>query len=280
MKKILSAITITVSVILIGCGSPNLPEKNEIVKWENITLDKLKTELGFIKVEDELYARALSDKDASYISTYCLSKGGNFETLHLDFIESIVNPKQFINKHIDNSSMNKSPSIKACIKNNNYLFILIEQGYNQFNKATRQSFNDKMYFISSDENNQKKYISFINKVKNENEKRMKEIEENIKKKKEEHDKKALEELKRIDMLRIRKGQHVVRFFNSYTFNENRVKESDCANQCTSKNIEDSGYTSMDKALENGWEFISKLDSVSYKVSENCTCTGTNVLIKK
>lgn len=275
MKKLL-LFTMLISILIQGCGSPNLPKENEIDKWNAITLDNMIEELGMKKIKDNLYAGKLDEKGLQYMGNYCSMKGGSYKLLEhgYDFSYEILKTGDYI------KGAYSFPLTKACIKDNNYLFLFIEQEYQVYDRSSNSKYYGKYYFISSDKNNTKNYENFVDNAKKREIKAQKEIEERTREREKKKEAENLAKVEKNKMLKARKGQHVVTFFDSDIYDGVLVSKDMCENLCSTKNLEDSGYSSLNEALKDGWKFVSKLGDATHNFSTSCICKGSNVIMQK
>jgi len=286
------AVLLMIFVVLTGCGTPNLPKNDEPIKWKKITLDDLLNGLDLKKLNKNLYGRSLHDNDVESVYDFCTAKGGYLESLEYGF--GYAKEMLGTRRHIRGAF--EDPFTQACIIDDNYSFIFSEQKYKIYDGRTKGGYVGSYYYINIGPNIKNKYISYteryVERLAKEDENRLKEykrteVRRKIKaeeKKQEliEKENKRLALINKTNFLRSRKGQYNLSFYSKYNFHPFGPfsDESICDEDCVSKNIENTGYSSIDNALQDGWNFVSKIEGITYKYSDICTCEGVNIIMKR
>lgn len=186
---------------------------------------------------------------------------------------------------------NKPLFLKFSYQNRNNYSVKEKQVIIDFSHNTINNFitRDKKWFDSllQFENNVIKYNNkMLKNTKEQNKQR------NLKLKKENEEKRIamFKKQNHINSLKNRKGQFTMRFYDSWTFNG---KEKECSNICINKNIENTGFPSLQNAINYKWNFKAKISNTSetiyYKenigyrdmtTDKTCICKGTNILLNR
>ncbi|MDD3597777.1 hypothetical protein [Sulfuricurvum sp.] len=133
-----------------------------------------------------------------------------------------------------------------------------------------------------------------------NQQRQKRYDEAEKRKKEQKEQKEQKE-RELNVLRNRKGTNTMTFFDNYKCYDNTIADGRaidariavynsftkalsftpamCQQICQEENEKYTGYTQLQQALDDKWQFISKLGDKQYQQS-NCVCTGFQFVLKK
>lgn len=82
---------------------------------------------------------------------------------------------------------------------------------------------------------------------------------------------------KINILRSRRGQYSMTFYHTWSY---RGEEKVCSNKCIELNIRNNGYSYIQEALNDNWNFISRISDTSKTINNDCICKGTNILLKK
>jgi hypothetical protein len=88
-------------------------------------------------------------------------------------------------------------------------------------------------------------------------------------------------------LRNRKGEHILHFFNhsvTHVDRYDRFFDKDmqvrlCQLKCKEFTKNETGYTDIQSALNDGWHFVTKLDVAKYD-DYKCSCRGEKVILRK
>ncbi|MDD2896735.1 MAG: hypothetical protein PHG81_12030 [Aliarcobacter sp.] len=75
----------------------------------------------------------------------------------------------------------------------------------------------------------------------------------------------------------KKDQRTMTFFNSWRYSGS---EASCSKKCTDINQRTTGFRTLKDALSNNWQLVSKGDDIEEAIDDNCTCSGSSVLVKK
>lgn len=83
----------------------------------------------------------------------------------------------------------------------------------------------------------------------------------------------------IEQLRQKRGDQVMSFFDGNYVHDTYQSES-CKEKCIQSNINSTGYKSLQEALTDGWKFVSKVSEAKQSLTQNCECTGANILLHR
>lgn len=260
--KMNAIILLSLIFLLNGCAGPDLPKINDKKGLSELNIQEIANEFKLKKISPQQY-RGLYYKSIGkpyyldrYLSAYC---------------ESINNV--YIGSYDD---LDGNLEIKACKASSDVtplflLFIKHEHFYNG-------EYDDKAA-LTLDISDTAKNNWVIEKQKKE-----KEIKESIRRaaaerqtKIEEGKRQIIEEEKRILGLKQRSGQQTMNFYTSWRF----IGDSDkCRNTCAKENQKQTGYLTLQDALNDGWHFKATLNQISMSVDEQCICDGTITILDK
>jgi hypothetical protein len=89
------------------------------------------------------------------------------------------------------------------------------------------------------------------------------------------------EIKKINQLKNRKGQVFMTFYTkSQNISGTYHYDLYCIEQCEKRNLNNNAYLNIESAIDDNWQFVSKIENVSYKIEELCICSGSKFLLKK
>ena len=251
-KNILYILVLSVvALLLTGCLRPNLPEKHNTKEWSNISIDQFVQEIinskglsKFEKVNENVFYYQYG-MSGYYAKVLCESKGGNY--------------KEIRNFKYQNGMI--------CIRQNDepmffrfYSDYKGERGYFDYSKET----------ISE-------YINYKRKQEINKQKFFTEYEKRKKLEREQEALKEKQKIARVKQLRSQTGQKTMTFFDNWRFNGDELL---CRTKCQEKNLMNNGYLSLQYALNDGWQFVTKINEISFNPNPDCQCIGAQVLLKK
>lgn len=91
---------------------------------------------------------------------------------------------------------------------------------------------------------------------------------------------------KIEQLRNRKGQHVMVLpstcrYSPYEYRETmETAKKRCTENCLEKALEITGYSTLQEALNDGWQFKAKAGENEDKVNEHCICENISYVLEK
>jgi hypothetical protein len=264
-------------IIITGCSVKKYDFPKDEKSLSNYDID---TFYNLLKVEhleiDKGNASEILPKGYEIVVDYCISKNGKIENDKTDMIRNYGFANKIYLEHKKMSNLGRKVNgIKSevCIVDNSPLFFIstISFQYGGDNNVLRDIVFDK----SEETKNQ--YLTILK----EEESRMTAFREKQKKREEKRQQEELQKekakIEKINYLKNRKGQYTMRFFNGLDW---KYDESKCLNSCIELNQLNTGYTSLQEALNNGWQFISKINDTSETINNSCICKGTNILLKR
>lgn len=283
MFKLLNIIVYCgLSVLMMGCANRTMPiEKQELSK---LTIDDVADIKGLRKFEQSghtIYFKPNQKSDDTIekdLRAYCDAKGGKY-THYKDaeinsYVDDIAHDRGFPAKYTC-SPYAYSAWNYACIESNRVLFLVDSDKKHIKNPISKTgSYNDdgwSKFIAGSNEN--KAYIKHLalDCVDKYN-KQMKEIAE-----KEEAQK---AEKERLNSMQQRVGTYVMYFFDQYKYKKFYQDEKECSKKCNQKSIGTSGYSSLQEALNNGWEIVSNMGAYEAPIDDYCICMGSKVVMKR
>lgn len=257
--KLYALTFISLIFLLNGCAGPDLPNLNDKKGLNEVSIEKIANEFKLRKLSDTQY-KGLFSKSAgksyridTFLSAYCEAKN---------------------NIYIANLDISNGNLIKACKSPSSEtpLFLLDI-------KYTEHTKNDDSAFITLDFSDSAKNNWINQKLKQEEELKntIKRQEAERKTREEEYQKQIIEEEKRILNLKNRKGQQTMTFYTSWKYigNSNR-----CEASCSEENRINTGYLTLQNALNDGWHFKSSLNQISKSIDNQCTCEGSITILEK
>ena len=54
----------------------------------------------------------------------------------------------------------------------------------------------------------------------------------------------------------------------------------CSTKCNALNVKTNGYKTLQEAVSNNWQLVSKVGEIEEAIDDSCTCSGYSVLVKK
>lgn len=259
--KIYTLTFISLIFLFSGCASPDLPNLNDKKGLNEVSIEKIANELKLKKLSDTQY-RGLFSKSVgkpyridTFLSAYCEAKNniyiGNFDDL------------------------NGNLEIKACkLPSSETPLFLLYINHELFNNSYDERASLTLDFSDSAKNNW-----IYQKQKQEEALKASIIRHEVERKarEEEYQKQIIEEEKRILNLKNRKGQQSMTFYTSWKYigDSNR-----CEASCSKENQINTGYITLQNALNDRWHFKSSLNQISKSIDNQCTCEGSITILEK
>ena len=254
--------------IVTGCSNKIYPYKiADTVKNKEISdieLKKMNVKqfYDFIKIKEdrEDITAYVPSKSFYFINRYCKLKNSRLRK-YTDVDKSVDVLSIEGNLMASNRIVDYSTQFGCYIESTDEYIELIR--VDSHTRRFKNQYRDNVVSISKF--SKKSYLSFMDDRKKDAEKREKAIEASYQERK---------------MLRERKGTHAIVFYNSFRFNGERKYENICVKSCKNFNIDNTGYVSLQKSLDDNWKFVSKIGNINTSINKYCTCEGINVLMKK
>ena len=79
------------------------------------------------------------------------------------------------------------------------------------------------------------------------------------------------------LLNTKSQQKTMTFFDSWRDSENKAL---CSTKCNTLNVKTNGYKTLQEAISNNWQLVSKVGEIEEAIDDSCTCSGYSVLVKK
>lgn len=250
---------IAVSIFFTACSNKSIEKKVEKPKIKTIN-DVLRDSFEYDANQKIYKSKSAINKieDANILSSkfqkFCLEKEGKLVYTDYD-----------INQNHTNSYPSNVTNI--CEVNNTPYFIIQKTGEPS----------NIYYFIGMDEQIKKDYLDYKNNKQLELIKINKENTEKLIKERQEIQKREIAREQKTKILLGQKNQRTMTFFDKWRYSGS---ESLCSKKCNDINLKTTGYKSLKEALSNNWQFVSKVDDIEEAVDDNCTCTGSSLVVKK
>lgn len=229
-------------------------EKQKIKTIDNVLAESFvydsnqklyRTKAPITKAED---GNALISKFAKF----CSEKNGK-----------LVYTSYYINKHYANSYSNNLAN--ACEVDKEPYFLIHQASENS----------NLYYSVSMDEAAKRIYS---NKKQPEFEKPTPEsTEQTIQERKEIQKREIAREQKTKLLLSNKSQQKTMTFFDSWRDSGNKAL---CSTKCNALNVKTNGYKTLQEAISNNWQLVSKVGEIEEAIDDSCTCSGYSVLVKK
>lgn len=102
-------------------------------------------------------------------------------------------------------------------------------------------------------------------------------EETIQERKEIQKREIAREQKTKLLLSTKSQQKTMTFFDSWRDSGNKAL---CSTKCNALNVKTNGYKTLQEAISNNWQLVSKVGEIEEAIDDSCTCSGYSVLVKK
>lgn len=102
-------------------------------------------------------------------------------------------------------------------------------------------------------------------------------ENRIKAEKEKKVKEEIEFNKKVKLLKNRKGTIEAVFYDNFNY---KYGKENCNKSCNRLTLDNSGYESLQQALDDKWQFVSYVGDAKNDVDSSCSCNGKKVILKK
>ncbi|WP_304545985.1 hypothetical protein [Sulfurimonas microaerophilic] len=237
------------TILMNGCSGTPFPAQDDTNKWANMSLD---TFSGILEKK-----RGLSKFDKVREKKYQYEFGQTYY-----FAPILCKAKSGIEKDFDFDFINV-PYRKACFVDNKPIYFMYgkneKSGYFDYSVTTKKAFNDRLAMLEQQKQDYRMQLA--------NEQQLKKLAE----------KQALKEKEiLIQKLRDRNGQFMMTFYDSWAYSGT---ESTCANICIEANEANTGYRSLQDAINDGWKFISQISNTKRDMNHSCKCQGANILLE-
>jgi|GEM_PF-5075475 len=187
----------------------------------------------------------------SKFAKFCSEKNGK-----------LVYTSYYINKHYANLYSKNIANV--CEVDNEPYFII-----------HRANENSNIYYsISMDQIAKRIYL---NKKQPEFEKPVMESTEQSIQERKEIQKREIAREQKTKLLLNKKGQRTMIFFDSWRDSGNKAL---CSTKCNALNVKTNGYKTLQEAISNNWQLVSKVGEIEEAIDDSCTCSGYSVLVKK
>ena len=248
---------IATSIFFAACATKPIPKNVEKPKTKPTITDVLNN--SFVYDPNQKLYRTKSPISTPEESNTLFSKFANFCS---ERNGKLVFTTYFINRYYANAFTNNL--VNACEIDNQPYFII--------HRANENS--NIHYSVSMDEGIKRIYLS---KKQPEYEKPTPEsTEQSLQERKEIQRRESAREQK-TKILLGKKDQKTMTFFNSWRYSGS---EALCSKKCTDINQRTTGFRTLKDALSNNWQLVSKGDDIEEAIDDNCTCSGSSVLVKK
>lgn len=79
------------------------------------------------------------------------------------------------------------------------------------------------------------------------------------------------------LLLSNKSEKTMTFFDSWRDSGDKAL---CSTKCNALNVKTNGYKTLQEAVSNNWQLVSKVGEIEEAIDDSCTCSGYSVLVKK
>ena len=248
---------ISTSIFFTACANKSIEKKVEKPKVK--TINDVLNESFEYDVNQKLY----KNKDVTENNTNDLL--AKFEKFCSDKKGKLVYMDYYINQNYIRAYSNHKASV--CEINSEPYFI-----------AHQASEDSNIYYsVSMDEEVKKAYITYKNKIQLELAKFNRENAQNLIKERQEIQKREIAREQKTRILQTKKDEKNMTFFDSWRDSGNKKT---CLNKCNDINLKSNGYKTLQDAIKNNWQLISKIGEIEEAIDDSCTCSGYSVLVKK
>lgn len=277
-----------------GCSSKKLPiDKNELVK---LSIDdvadieyllKFKKD-GYLKYTPKLYRTPDGLEEikkftlvTSDLKKYCEANDGKYlyykDTIDDTKISNIAHTKGLPSNRLCFSHTSTNYDY-ACVKNNKALFLV-----NTYYKEIKNPISETGYY----DNEWAKFIAGTPEYEANVNRLITQCTDNYKKEEQARQTKIEQDKAKQDtitQLRKRIGTYEMTIYDKFTFDGlYKTAESECRDMCNNLNLQNTGYISLNEALNNGWEPTGAVlgdDKIIPNKYRGCTCVGKKLILKR
>lgn len=259
MKRFLKIglFVIATSIFFAACATKPIQKTVEKPKPKTTITDVLND--SFIYDSNQKLYRTKSPISKPEESNALFSKFANFCS---EKNGKLVFTTYYINRYYANAYSNNIAN--ACEIDNQPYFII--------HRANENS--NINYSVSMDEGIKRIYLS---KKQPEYEKPTPESTEQTVQERKEIQKREVAREQKTKVLLGKINQKTMTFFNTWRYSGS---EASCSKKCTDINQRTTGFKTLKEAISNNWQLVSKGDDIEEAIDDNCTCSGSSVLVKK
>lgn len=261
MKRILKIglFIVTTSIFFAACA--NKPIEKNVQKSKTKTINNLLNDSFDYDENQKIYkisSAITSEDDANNL----LAKFENFCTQNKG---QLIGGAYYINKDYTKTHTNNKAGV--CDVDSEPFFIIHQarQGSNIY------------YSVITDEGTMKIHYGKNKKQSFEIEPPVKESTEQIMQERKEIQRREAAREQKTKLLLSQKNQKTMTFFDSWRYSGS---EASCSNRCYDINLRNNGFKTLKEALNNNWQLVSKIEETEITIDNNCTCSGSSVVLKK